>query len=344
MKSRSPHAAKNAPVVRANWFSLAVFLLFVPPASAAELTDRLRDVDCKIVYETYQNDNWELFLCDADGSNPVNLTRTPDISELYPHVSPDGAKVCFVVDAGDGPTKTRDLYWMNMDGSGRTLVANSARQPCWKSDSSTIAYLKAEFEKFSFWDYATKGIFFYDLATGGHRQHPNEKIHHLYNPCWSPDGKWFVATVHAGMGFGHAILAIEADGPRVVDLHIHGCRPDISPDGKRVVWGASDWELRIGDLDYSSAEPKIVNARDLVAIKKPMKVYHADFSPDGKYVTFSHGPAVKRLGFVSEIVGIQAEGWNICVADAAATNRWVTITTDGKSNKEPDWAPVEKKQ
>ena len=28
----------------------------------------------------------------------------------------------------------------------------------------------------------------------------------------SPDGKWIVSTVHAGMGFKHAILLIEAEG------------------------------------------------------------------------------------------------------------------------------------
>ena len=33
-----------------------------------------------------------------------------------------------------------------------------------------------------------------------------------------------------------------------------------------------------------------------------------------------------------------AKDWNICVADAAGVNRWVAVTTDGKSNKEPDWA------
>ena len=30
----------------------------------------------------------------------MNLTKTPDLSELYPHVSPDGTKVCFIVEEG----------------------------------------------------------------------------------------------------------------------------------------------------------------------------------------------------------------------------------------------------
>ena len=310
--------------------------------AADDLALELKAVKHKIVFETFWDGNWELFTHNADGSNAVNVTRTPAVNELYPHASPDGSKVCFVVDQGEGASKTRNVYYMNMDGSGRKLVATNARQPCWKIDGSVIAYLKGEFEKFSYRDYATKGIHLYELQTGQHRQHPNgAAIHHLYNPCWSPDGKWFVTTVHAGMGFKHAILAIEAEGKQVVNLKIPGCRPDISPDGKRVAWGPSDWALRVADLDFSGPTPKVINVRDVITSKKPMKVYHIDWSPDGKYVAFSRGPAQKRLGLVSEIVGVRAEGWNICVADANATNRWVQITTDGQCNKEPDWVFVE---
>lgn len=46
------------------------------------------------------------------------------------------------------------------------------------------------------------------------------------------------------MGFGHTNLAVEAEGLRVVDLKLPGCRPDLSPDGKHVAWGASDWTMR----------------------------------------------------------------------------------------------------
>ena len=34
--------------------------------------------------------------------------------------------------------------------------------------------------------------------------------------------------------------------------------------------------------------------------------------------------------------------WDIGVADPTATNRWVAITTDGNSNKEPDWVPIQR--
>jgi hypothetical protein len=148
---------------------------------------------------------------------------------------------------------------MNLDGTERKLVATNARDPFWKADSKVIAYLKGEVDEFTLTDYATKGLFFYELATGEHTQHPNGDLMHLYNPCWSPDGKWIVSTVHAGMGYRHAILAIEVDGLGVFDLKISGCRPDISPDGKHLAWGSSDWALSIGDLDFTAA-PKVVTS------------------------------------------------------------------------------------
>jgi len=80
------------------------------------------------------------------------------------------------------------------------------------------------------------GIFFYDIDTHKHREHRNKSLYHLYNICWSPDGNWFLATVHGGMGFKHANLAIEANGTGVFDLtkyKVTGCRPDFSLDGKR---------------------------------------------------------------------------------------------------------------
>jgi WD40 repeat protein len=156
----------------------------------------------------------------------------------------------------------------------------------------------------------------------------------------TPDGRWYVATVHAGMGFGHGILAIEAKGNKVFNLKIPGCRPDVSADGKHVAWGASDYALRVADLDFSGPEPKVVGAHDIVTSPKPVEVYHVDWSPDGQYVAFSRGPHGKSLGGPPECVGVQAPGWNICVADTRTVNRWTPITQDGKSNKEPDWVPL----
>jgi len=320
-----------------------------PPAEAAQpegatpaLLQELKSYRHKIVFETNRDGNWELYLVNADGSNPVNLTRTPDVDELYPKASPDGTKICFVVDEGKGAAKARNLCLMDLDGTGRAKIAENAREPCWSGDGKAVAYLKGEFEKYSLTDYATRGIFIYDVKTAQTREHPNPKIQHLYTLNWAPDGNWFVATVHGGMGFKHGILALEAAGEKVFDLKLGGCRPDLSPDGKKVIWGHGDLAVGLADLDLSLPVPKATYVRNIVESKEPMETYHADWSPDGRYIAFSYGPKIqgKNLKGLPEFPGVEAPGWNLCVAVAGEKGKWVALSTDGKSNKEPEWVFV----
>jgi len=315
-----------------------------PPAEQSkDLLAELKSYRHKIVYESNRDGNFELFLCNADGSNPVNLTNTKDIDELYPKPSPDGTKICFVADEGKGDAKIRNIYYMNSDGSGRVKIAENGREPCWSPDGTKIAYTKGEFEKFTYMDAATRGVFIYDLKTGTTREHVNKKLHHLYTLNWSPDGNWFVATVHGGMGYSHAILAIEAEGDKVFNLKLGGCRPNISPDGKKVCWGHGDYCAGVADLDFSGLTPTATNIIDVVESKSPVETYHITWSPDMKYLTFTRGPRLegKNLrGLLAEFPGVNAPGWNVCVCDAKKKNRWVAITTDGRSNKQPCWVVV----
>ncbi len=306
------------------------------------LLDELKHYPYKIVHESYRDDHWVLVVRNADGSDPVVLTK-PGANENYPHVSRDGKKITFEHEEGEGKAKRRNVYVMNMDGSGRKLVAEAGRDACWTADGKTIVYLKDELDELEYRDFATKGMFLYEVATGKTRKHVNSKLYHLYNVCCMPDGEWFISTVHAGMGYGHGILAIEARGHAVYNLEIPGCRPDVSPDGKKIAWGAGDTVLAVADLKIVDGRPKVVNPHPVVTSTNPIHIYHIDWLPDSRYVAFSRGPTKKApLGKAPEVVGIKAEGWNICVADAAKTDRWVAITSDGKSNKEPDWFPVAK--
>src|SRR5262249_28627098 len=77
-----------------------------------ELLAELKTYPHKLVYETNRDGNWELYLCNADGSDPRNLTNTKDVDELYPKPSPDGTKICFVADEGKGDAKIRNIYYM----------------------------------------------------------------------------------------------------------------------------------------------------------------------------------------------------------------------------------------
>ncbi|HEV3137241.1 MAG TPA: hypothetical protein VGZ26_05040 [Pirellulales bacterium] len=314
-----------------------------PSEPSRDLFRELKQYPHKIVYETNRDGNWELYLCNADGSDPVNLTKTPDVDEVYPKPSPDGSKICFVADEGKGKAKIRNIYYMNSDGTGRVKVAGNAREPCWSPDGTEIAYLPGEFERFTYSDFATKGLSIYNLKSAKTRSHSNKGIHHLYTLNWAPNGKWFVATVHGGMGFSHTIIALEASGDRVFDLKLEGCRPNVRYDGKKICWGHGDFCAGVADLDLESATPKATQIHNVVENIDPIETYHITWSPDGKYITYTRGPKFEghRLGgLLPEFPGIAAPGWNVCVADASQKNRWINITSDGKSCKQPSWVFV----
>ncbi|MCD6303413.1 MAG: PD40 domain-containing protein [Planctomycetes bacterium] len=307
--------------------------------------------------EGYENDNWDIFLVDPHGSRIRNLTRTPHIHEMYPQVSPDGTKIAFVSDRGNGRATIRSVWVMDIHGKNRHKVADYARQPFWSPDGKTLGYLPQEYKKFSIMDFGTKGMMFCDVNTWHIRPHPNAKrLFHLYNPGFSPDGKWIVATVHAGMGFKHADILIQADGPKIVNLHIKGCRPCFSPDGKYLAWGHSDHEIRIAPVRWG-ASPSL-GEPIMKIVDKSNKIYHVDWSPDGKWVSISRGP--KSGGDISkpgtfrgaaEIVGVYAAHWNIFIVrvrKGAVVNllqpskdtEWLEVTHDGNSYKESDWIPA----
>ncbi len=107
--------------MRKTLFALACALAAVaslpPPVRAADTTpirEQLKSLPYKIACESYVDGNSDIFVMNADGSNPVNLTKTPDLNEHYPQVSRDGSRICFVADKGEG----RDTIRSRCHGHG----------------------------------------------------------------------------------------------------------------------------------------------------------------------------------------------------------------------------------
>ena len=333
---------------------LGASLAAVSAEAQTPVRELLQPLGFKIAYESYVDGKSDIFVMNSDGSNPVKLTQTPAEQEHYPQVSPDGTKISYVSDVGEGRNTVRSVYLMDIDGKNRKKIADHAREPFWSPDGKILGFLPQEFAKFDVIDFATKGMSFYDLATGQILPQVNStNLHHLYNPSWSATGKWIVATVHAGMGFDHAILLIEARGTNIVDLKIHGCRPCFSPDAKQVAWGAGDHELAAAPINLEADRPAVgqwsVRIED-----ETNKIYHIEWSPDGQFLAFSRGPDGKgdptKPGThqaAAEVHGVYAKGWNIGVVktdraahldlNQATEADLFMLTTNGLSNKEPAW-------
>ena len=334
--------------------AFALLCISISSSAQAALRDRLKSSPFKIAYECYIDNNWEIFTASADGTHPTNLTNTPKENEHYPQISPDGGKMCFLQDTGEGRDTIRSLHLMDIDGQNRIKIVDRSREPCWSPDGKFIAYTPQLFPKFNATDGYSDGMIYYDIQTRKSEPHPNtSKLHQTYNPSFSPNSKWIATTVHAGMNIGHAIILIEAHGDKIVKLDIPGCRPCLSPDGKQIAWGADDHELAVAPLDLDSDNPKIGDWRLRIKDEKN-KLYHVDWSPDGKFLAFSRGPEgsgdLRKPGtytLANEMIGVYANGWNIYAVGTeksgtidltkAGEDEVAQLTSNGASNKEPAW-------
>lgn len=300
----------------------------------------------RVIYEAYVEDNWELIQLDLVSGETINLTHTQDRHELYPQVSPDGQYLCFLCDVEREGETVRSVELMKIDGTDRRTLAENVREPAWSPDGSFIVFAPQEFDRFNILDYVSKGLLVYDVATGDLRPAKNDKIHHIYNPNVSPDGKWIVTTVHGGMGFRHGIIAVEIDGERVVDLQISGCRPTLSASGERITWSSDDHTINVAELKWNEEGPTLSDSR-VIHHEQSLHTYHPELSPDGRYIVFSLGPGGRVLANgpgthtqVAEMIGVRGE-WTLWLKEVDSQDLPQAITGgSGSTSKEADFVPA----
>ncbi|MBI2401609.1 MAG: PD40 domain-containing protein, partial [Gemmatimonadetes bacterium] len=86
--------------------------------------------------------NAEIYVMNADGSNPRRLTNTA-AAEGSPAWTPDGSRMVYASNAADGTTATFHIWMMNADGSSPrqlTQGAHSNFQPAVSPDGGTVAF------------------------------------------------------------------------------------------------------------------------------------------------------------------------------------------------------------
>ncbi|MBI1927063.1 PD40 domain-containing protein [Candidatus Poribacteria bacterium] len=102
----------KSPLLKQTAFAL-VMSLVLASVSPAELADT------KIAFVSNRDGNYEIYVMNANGSNPINLTRHP-AKDMTPSWSPDGTKIAFASDRGGN----FEIYMMNADGSNLVNLTN----------------------------------------------------------------------------------------------------------------------------------------------------------------------------------------------------------------------------
>ena len=103
-------------------------LLLTAVAALATVRYGYTSAESKIAFSSDRDGNWEIYVMNADGTNPVNLTNHPE-GDLAPAWSPDGTKIAFSSDR-DGNS---EIYEIDADGSNPVNLTNNLAEDVFSS-------------------------------------------------------------------------------------------------------------------------------------------------------------------------------------------------------------------
>ena len=118
---------------------------------------------------------WDIWTINVDGSNPTNITNTPEVGEGHPDWSPDGTKLVY---ESESPWR---LVIANPDGTGETALQDPVGLgmfgPVWSPDGTRIAFHSAR----------DGDIDIYTIKTdGSDRQQITNNPATDWRPSWQP--------------------------------------------------------------------------------------------------------------------------------------------------------------
>ena len=131
----------------------------------------------QIAFQSKHDSNWHIYVMDADGSNPRQLT-SHSLNEK-PSWSPDGTQIAFQ-SYRDG---NWEIYVMDADGNNlRRLTNHNAwdGSPSWSPDGTQIAF-QSKHDSNSNWH-------IYVMDADGSNPRQLTRYGHYESPSWSPDG------------------------------------------------------------------------------------------------------------------------------------------------------------
>ena len=199
----------------------------------------------KIAFASNRDGNYEIYVMDADGSNPIRLTTTQE-SDTNPAWAPDGRRIAFQ-SKRDGDW---EVYATNADASGEpsNLTNDPAAdtEPSWSPDGTRLAFVSDRYVyKGEYGDYRHNEVFVMDadgakeperITRVSEKDPYNNYLTYAKSPAWSPDGtRLAYADGYQFPHYTNSIHTIAVD--RSDDKQItYGSNPAWSPDGTKVAF------------------------------------------------------------------------------------------------------------
>ncbi len=271
----------------------------------------------KLTFQSYRDNNWEVYYGNDDGTDLARLT-THIAPDEYPRLNRGATRIVFASTRNEA---NFNIYVINPDGTGlQQLVFNQADDfaPAWSPDSTRIAFVSKRDGNFEIYRMNADGTAQAKLTAD-----TTEDL----DPAWSPDGTRIAFASRRSGSFRIWVMNADGTGQTVLSTQNSSRHPTWSPDGSRIAYDCDNdgdgWqELWVMGADGSSQQ--------LVYDPGPgaTNIWAGSWSPDARYIAFT------RVNYVW-----QNDEW---VWNSAFLEAWDTLlpgTIVSLINYGLDWYP-----
>jgi len=254
----------------------------------------------KIVYQSNQDGNFDLYSIDLQGGIPIRLTDN-SANDVSPTFISSTNKIGFVSDR----SSSWNLYVMDISGTNVVAITNNKDialdYPTWSPDGKLIGASLVENCKppatNCYYDIYVMKADGTDLKNLTNTPSPKSE----WVPAWSPDGQRI--TFASDRDGDSEVYIMNNDGSNLVQLtknNGYDGNPQWSPDGNKLIFDTDrdgpDWDIYIMDADGSNPMPVTANSTSDSSVS---------WSPDGQWLVY-----IGNIGVNNEIFIIDINGQN----------------------------------
>ena len=195
----------------------------------------------------------EIYVMNADGTNPINLTRSVEKAERVSSWSPDGKQIAFTSAEllNEDVLANSDIFVMEADGTNPINITNHDaldQTPDWSPNGRRIAFSSNRARNWEIYLMNPDGANPINITN-----HPARDG----RPDWSPDGKQIAFSSDREGNL--EIYVMSANGANPINITNHPAEddnPSWSPDGTRIAFSSyRDGNLEIYVMSANGANP-----------------------------------------------------------------------------------------